>query len=518
MKKKLFILIFLCFFVFSSCSSEKKHWEKAELNNTIEDYEIFLDRHPSGELAEEARLKIEELYFLKAKTISEYKDFLKRYPQGAFTERAYLRILEKINTIQACEDFLKRYPQGTLADKVALKLEELYFDRAQLTMTIPAYEDFLNRYSQGSLADKTRLCIEKLYNERHPTFRNTRTVKITVKQSYGKAEDVSLPFEAVAQKLAKYAGLNLVGADDKDYDVTLKIQARGNARGAYYTRSFPYSLAGYQYSGAFLSGMITLEIPGIRTYKKTFEAEIKPPSEIKGEFPTPSDAPFLDAYLNSEFLVKILEMMGKFYGPTCLCAALKEEDLSGPHRYIQYRAKEELIKIGKPAVEPLIVSLKNKDKSVLWEVIGALGEIKDRQAVEPLIVFLHDKDVEIRYSAAEALEKLNWMPKNDKEKISFLIAYQKWDELVKIGKSAVEPLIAALKDADDDVPKHAAKVLGEIKDRRAVEPLIAALDNFFSGEEAAYALEKITGEDFGYNSVEWKKWWKENKKKFLKKK
>ncbi len=397
MNKKLLITVFLCFLVFSSCSSEKKHWGKAEFHNTIKDYEIFLDRHPSGEFADEARLKIEELYFLKANTISEYKYFLKRYSQGAFAEKAHLRILEKINTIQACEDFLKRYPQETLADlpdKVALKLEELYFERAQSIMTIPAYEGFLNRYSQGSLADKTRLRIEKLYNERHPAFRHTRTVKIIVKQSYGEAKDVSPPFEAVAQKLVKYAGLSLVGADAKGYDVTLKIQARGNAMGASYIgRS---RLDGYQYSGAFLSGMITLEIPGIHTYKKTFKAEIKPPSEIKGGFPAPSDAPFHSAYLKSEFLVKMLEIMGKFYGPACLCAALKDEDY-----YVLQRA---------------------------------------------------------------------------------------------------------------------ARVLGEIKDRQAVEPLIATLDNFFAREEAGYALEKITGEDLGYNSVKWKTWWKENKDKFLKKK
>ncbi len=39
---------------------------------------------------------------------------------------------------------------------------------------------------------------------------------------------------------------------------------------------------------------------------------------------------------------------------------------------------------------------------------------------------------------------------------------------------AVEPLIAALKDKDSSVRNNAAEALGEIKDARAVEPLIAA--------------------------------------------
>lgn len=49
------------------------------------------------------------------------------------------------------------------------------------------------------------------------------------------------------------------------------------------------------------------------------------------------------------------------------------------------------------------------------------------------------------------------------------------DVLISIGKPAVEPLIAALRDNHPLVRRHAAEALGEIKDPRAVEPLIAAL-------------------------------------------
>ena len=49
------------------------------------------------------------------------------------------------------------------------------------------------------------------------------------------------------------------------------------------------------------------------------------------------------------------------------------------------------------------------------------------------------------------------------------------ETLVKIGKAAVGPLLKALKDRDEIVRTHAARVLGEIGDREAVEPLIEAL-------------------------------------------
>lgn len=48
------------------------------------------------------------------------------------------------------------------------------------------------------------------------------------------------------------------------------------------------------------------------------------------------------------------------------------------------------------------------------------------------------------------------------------------DALFQIGAPAVEPLIAALKDANPDVRGNAAYALGLIKDPRAVEPRIGA--------------------------------------------
>jgi HEAT repeat protein len=65
--------------------------------------------------------------------------------------------------------------------------------------------------------------------------------------------------------------------------------------------------------------------------------------------------------------------------------------------------------------------------------------------------------------------------------------------LVRIGRPAVEALVAVLMDEDSSIQGHAVWALGEIKDRRAVEPLIALLkdkDPFVSGK-AAWALGEI---------------------------
>ncbi|MBN1454376.1 MAG: HEAT repeat domain-containing protein, partial [Anaerolineales bacterium] len=56
---------------------------------------------------------------------------------------------------------------------------------------------------------------------------------------------------------------------------------------------------------------------------------------------------------------------------------------------------------------------------------------------------------------------------------------------------AVEPLIAVLKTSDMDVRQSAAKALGQIGDARAMEPLIAALNDRQVQRAAAEALGQI---------------------------
>ena len=124
------------------------------------------------------------------------------------------------------------------------------------------------------------------------------------------------------------------------------------------------------------------------------------------------------------------------------------------------------------------------------------GEIGDERAVELLIQALKDEySSSVRWEAAEALDELGYEPKNDTEKAYYLIARKNWDELVKMGEPAVEPLIHALKDEDSGVRREAIKTLVKIGEP-AVEPLIQALKDEDSDVRrgAAWALGKIGDE------------------------
>jgi len=98
---------------------------------------------------------------------------------------------------------------------------------------------------------------------------------------------------------------------------------------------------------------------------------------------------------------------------------------------VQWHSALTLSMIGKPAVDSLILALKDKHWWVRTRSAWALGEIKDTRAVEPLIQSVNDQDWYVRWGAADALGKIG-------------------------DNRALEPL-TLLKDDDDDYVRRAGK-------------------------------------------------------------
>ena len=186
---------------------------------------------------------------------------------------------------------------------------------------------------------------------------------------------------------------------------------------------------------------------------------------------------------------------------------------------LQSSAADVLVKIGAPAVLPLIAAIRDaKSNKVMVGVLGRLGErVEDAtlraSALEPLIVVLTDADrglrpaaalalgkitallestemrtramqpliaallagdPVLRKAAANSLEKIGWQPGIDGSAVTYWIIKEKWDECIRIGAPAIQPLIGALKDAEFS-RQGVAETLGKIGDTRAGGPLIMAL-------------------------------------------
>lgn len=149
-------------------------------------------------------------------------------------------------------------------------------------------------------------------------------------------------------------------------------------------------------------------------------------------------------------------------------------------------AVEALAKIGEPAVQPLIVTLRDrnvKQWTVHARAIETLGRIGTPAAVDAVIEALANKELNqyARGLAAAALAA------HDSEKsVQALVCaakdpaqFVRWKAVQSLGKmtdsAAVDALISALKDEDQDVRAAAVTSLGEVGSAGATEAVVHAL-------------------------------------------
>jgi len=181
----------------------------------------------------------------------------------------------------------------------------------------------------------------------------------------------------------------------------------------------------------------------------------------------------------------------------------------------------------KDEIEIQIDLLKDPDWAVRREAVITLGEMGDDRCVEPVVRALRDGDWQVREAAIEAVGMIgspcvesvvrllrDWDIRKaaivalgkikDERVLEPLIGQLRNDEfnelateaLSELGQPAVEKLVTALKDKDENVRKQAVIALGRIKDPAAVDALIEMLKDkdWFIRLTAAAALENIHDE------------------------
>ena len=157
---------------------------------------------------------------------------------------------------------------------------------------------------------------------------------------------------------------------------------------------------------------------------------------------------------------------------------------------------------------PLAATLRdrNQDAAVREEAARGLAEVNDEVACAALAAALDDESWAVRQAAADSLRTLKWAPSTDRECAVFAIVSQYWDDLLKMGTAAIEPLAEALcyrsvsrpaaetlvrmgppgierllvtlRDPQKNmgVKEIVAAVLADAGDVRAIEPIVAMLD------------------------------------------
>jgi HEAT repeat protein len=148
-----------------------------------------------------------------------------------------------------------------------------------------------------------------------------------------------------------------------------------------------------------------------------------------------------------------------------------------PDPAVAQQAWEAAVRIGAPVVPACLGALAAKDRNIGEHAAGALGALQAKEAVDGLIAALARPDFR-RYAAAWALGEIadvraipalvRALGDTDPETRKFAAR-----SLTKFGPLASDALLAALADPSAPVRRYAVRALGQIQERRAVEPLLA---------------------------------------------
>lgn len=212
-------------------------------------------------------------------------------------------------------------------------------------------------------------------------------------------------------------------------------------------------------------------------------------------------------------------------------------DLQSPDRHVREQAEGELKNFSRPAALKLLEKLLSTERDPLriLEALNVLSGIGNGAPVTRQIFkrFSAHEDSAVRLSALRLISKYR-----DPEAFNMLSAHVK-DRDVEVRRRILNYLcwdfedqalpfaMNALHDANPQIRKTAAQIMGALKSYESVTALITLLnDSDKEAQEAAnQALKKITGKDFGFDpcashkhkegAIEhWQKWWLDNQIKY----
>jgi len=153
----------------------------------------------------------------------------------------------------------------------------------------------------------------------------------------------------------------------------------------------------------------------------------------------------------------------------------------------------------------------NDVEGVEWSVARALGNIGDPRAVEALIAALarNEQWEALQGAVAEACEKMGdtrvalvaTLEKNDGLETLRVMAVAEALRRIRDTR-AIEPLVSALQDKEGSVRQAAAGALGEIRDVQAVEPLSRVLNDTHTESTVRQAAAKALGVIGGAQAID----------------
>ena len=142
------------------------------------------------------------------------------------------------------------------------------------------------------------------------------------------------------------------------------------------------------------------------------------------------------------------------------------DDLGNDDGVVREKARLELVRMGRPAIDFLAELIESSSTTERWEAVKALSQIADPVAAPLLVIALYDSDYEVRWLATEGL--------------------------IKIGNQSIKPLLEALTDKPGSLSlrEGAHHVLHDLKNKNR-DGLINEIDEILTALESPAAEEEI---------------------------
>jgi HEAT repeat protein len=118
-------------------------------------------------------------------------------------------------------------------------------------------------------------------------------------------------------------------------------------------------------------------------------------------------------------------------------------DLASDDGTVRERARNELVEMGRPAIDFLAELIESSNTILRWEAVKAMSQIADPVAAPLLVIALFDSDYEVRWIATEGL--------------------------INIGEQSIKPLLEALTDKPQSLSlrEGAHHVLHDLKEKNS---------------------------------------------------
>jgi HEAT repeat protein len=326
--------------------------------------------------------------------------------------------------------------------------------------------------------------------------------KIEVSHDYPHATNREVPILRDCETILKRAGYQ---TDASGATVLLKIRVKGSAQSASYMAS-----PSLRYSGAELiinASLITTD-PAPKTVLSFSEVRgvRETPWSISGGYLTPADAPFVETYgecagFDAQLFSVLLAVKGTRPIYDCTAEYYLSKNAftfiraSGERSFVPLLIADLLAGKGTAlgyiagclgalgdlrAVEPLCMSLTDKQGNVCLPVVAALAKLGDARAISHLRGALLSTNALGTWASlagsevASALRTLDWRPETAREKVLYYLALNETNQLQAM-KGAAVPVLLDLLNEEKGRSEVAARLLGTMKEPSAIVPLSKAL-------------------------------------------